>query len=233
MHDDNCFITLTYDDEYLPYGGTLDRSDFQKFMKRLRKSVGKCRVFYCGEYGETTFRPHYHACIFGYRPDDPSLFSQQGEFPLYESPTLTNIWGRGHASFGELTFDTAAYTARYVTKKITGAAAADHYTRMDPETGEVHFLEPEFSGQSRRPGIGLPWLAKYGRDTYDKDEVILQGRSMRPPRAYDRAFEATHYEKMEEIKVSRAARPHKSVSDRRLYSGQIIAAKRLQQRELK
>ena len=235
MHDDNCFITLTYDDENLPEGGSLRQSDFVKFMKRLRKKVPRVRVYYCGEYGETTFRPHYHACLFGWRPADPTLFSTSGEFPLYESPMLAKTWGHGHASFGEMTFETAAYTARYVTKKITGPGADDHYTRMDPETGEIHHIDPEFCGMSRRPGIGLPWLQKYGRDAYDKDEVILRGRSMRPPRAYDKAFENLDYPKMEEIKLARSQRSleRKTIPERQLWNGRKIACQKLKQREMK
>lgn len=193
MHADSCFVTLTYDDDNLPPLGSLDKTHVQLFMKRLRRSVGPVRVFYCGEYGDTTGRPHYHALLFGWRPDDPSLFrSGDGEFPLYESPTLTERWGLGFANFGEVNFETAAYTARYVTKKITGDAAEAHYQVIDPETGEIlGQREPEFNGMSRRPGIGLPWLAKYGRDAYTKDEVILRNRAMKPPRAYDKVFEVT------------------------------------------
>ena len=64
LHENNAFITLTYDDSNLPRGGSLDYSDFQKFMKRLRKRIGRKVSFYCGgEYGDThsisvdTFRP--------------------------------------------------------------------------------------------------------------------------------------------------------------------------------
>ena len=71
MHAQSAFITLTYADEYLPSDGKLKYLDFQLFMKRLRKYCGKeISFFMCGEYGEKTARPHYHACIFGYDFDD-------------------------------------------------------------------------------------------------------------------------------------------------------------------
>jgi len=236
-HEDNCFITLTYNDEHLPYQNTLVRSDLVKFIKRLKKNTKTAfRYYYCGEYGETTQRPHYHACLFGYKPDDPSLFSTNGEHKLYESPTLTSNWGMGHATFGELTFDTAAYTARYVTKKITGDAAEEHYRVVDDDTGEIFYRTPEFNGMSRGGktglgGIGSQWLKKYGKDTYDKDEVILQGRSMQPPKAYDRIFEHTDPQTWERAQAIRSARPRVERTDRQLRAASVIATSKLKLRE--
>lgn len=203
MHTDNCFITLTYDDDNIPFGGTLVLSDWQKFMKRLVKKNGPIRFYHCGEYGETTVRPHYHAILFGYRPNDAELFSTSGETKLYESPSLRKIWGLGHVTFGEATFDTAAYVARYVTKKVTGDAAKDHYEYFDTETGEIFTRKPEYSTMSRRPGIGLPWLDKFGNDAYSKDEVILRNTAMKPPRAYDVRYEQInpqHWKTIESIR---------------------------------
>lgn len=234
MHEDNCFVTLTYSDDNLPPGRTLVLEDWQKFMKRLIKRVGPVRFYHCGEYGETTQRPHYHAILFGWRPPDPCLFSTSGEHPLYESPMLTSIWGLGHVTFGDLTFDTAAYVARYVTKKITGAIADDHYTHIDPETGEITWRKPEYSTMSRRPGIGKKWLEKYGRDTYDKDQVILNGRALTPPKAYDVAFEHIDPDRLMVVKNARLARAQArpKLPDRMLYNGQKIAKSRLQKRDL-
>lgn len=203
MHSDNCFVTLTYDDENLPPGGTLDVADFQKFMKRARKRIPRLRYFHCGEYGETTLRPHYHALLFGWRPDDPKLFRSSGEFPLYESPTLSNIWGLGHASFGEVTFESASYVARYITKKVTGEAAKEHYQVIDEETGEVFQRNPEYTTGSRDPAVGVSWLQKYGRDAYEKDEVVLRARAMRPPRAYDIQMALLDPALWDEVRVAR------------------------------
>lgn len=206
MHTENCFITLTYDDDNLPYPGTLLRKDFTNFVKRLRKKLSpeKFRLFYCGEYGEETARPHYHALMFGYRPPDPELFSQQNEIRLYGSKSLRETWGMGHATFGDLTFESAAYVARYCTKKITGPQAEDHYTMIDPDTGEVWQKLPEFSGMSLKPGIGLPWLKRYGTDSYEKDEIILRDKAMKPPRAYDNAFEVINPQLWATVKSKRS-----------------------------
>jgi hypothetical protein len=243
MHDDACFITLTYDDDHLPYGETLVLPDWQKFMKRLVKKRGPIRYYHCGEYGETTLRPHYHAILFGYRPDDPELFSASGENKLYTSPSLRSSWGMGHCTFGDATFESAAYVARYITKKMTGTAAKEHYETIDPETGEITTRKPEYSTMSRRPGIGLPWLKKYGHDTYQKDEVILNGKAMKPPRAYDNRYEVTDPQTWKTIKSVRQKtnylKHHPSNLDpninysRILKNGETIQTQKLQQRTLK
>lgn len=248
MHDDNCFITLTYNDDNLPYGETLIKSDFQKFMKRFRKNIGPVRFFHCGEYGETTLRPHYHALLFGYRPDDPELFASEGEVKTYTSKTLTDTWGLGHATFGELTFESAAYVSRYCTKKVTGELAEAHYTFVHSETGEIFTRLPEYSTQSRRPGIGRTWLDRFGSDVASKDEVIMRERAMRPPRYYDKVFEHTDPVTWETLASRRKARreekypptPWSILNDlangndqeenRRLHAGEKIANARLQNR---
>lgn len=226
MHDYSCFITLTYSDENLPYGNTLVLEDFQKFMKRLRKKVGPVRFFHCGEYGDETDRPHYHALLYGWSPSDPELFSQKGEYPLYTSPTLTGLWGAGHATFGEVSFDTAAYVSRYVTKKITGDDAIEHYRWMDEETGEIIDRKPPYATMSRRPGIGMEWLRKHGTEAYTHDSVIMRGREMQPPKAYDRAFEHIDPYLLESAKSRRTKRSN--ATDRQLRAGEIISNKRLQ-----
>ena len=150
MHEDNCFLTLTFTDEELlkrenPW--SVDKRDFQLFMKKLRKlTPKKIGYFHCGEYGEKNLRPHYHACIFNYDFDDKQFLKKSGSHNLYVSeklngtkflndnfPHLNNrintksgkrplkgLWPYGSVIIGELTFNSAAYTARYVMKKING-----------------------------------------------------------------------------------------------------------------
>ena len=60
--NENCFMTLTYDDKHLPSDGSLDPKHLTDFIKRLRfhyrdRSI---RYFACGEYGDDSWRPHYH-----------------------------------------------------------------------------------------------------------------------------------------------------------------------------
>ena len=121
MYDENCFITLTYREDALPPLGSLDKRHFQLFMKRLRKRYPKktIRYFQCGEYGEKLSRPHYHACLFNHDFDDKKLFKVEGENRLYVSEKLTQLWPYGYSTVGAVTFESAAYVARYVTKKMT------------------------------------------------------------------------------------------------------------------
>ena len=90
---DNCFVTLTFDDDNIISSGSLVKADFQKFMKRLRKRFGKgVRYFHCGEYGDLLGRPHHHACLFNFSFPDRYLWSSSGGVNLYRSPTLEELW---------------------------------------------------------------------------------------------------------------------------------------------
>ena len=126
LHKENCFITLTYNDEHLPSDMSLQKDDFTKFIKRLRKNTGeKIRYYACGEYGDLYQRPHFHACLFGYRPDDLVLFSVRSGVNLYTSSTLEKAWQyRGFVTVGDVTYYSAAYGARYVLKKTTSNTGA-------------------------------------------------------------------------------------------------------------
>lgn len=186
LHDANCVVTLTYDDDHLPRDGSLDKPAFPKFIRRLRKAGGVVRYFHCGEYGELG-RPHYHGCLFGHDFADKALCepSKSGA-DQWVSAALDGLWPYGIAKIGSLNFESAAYIARYVTKKVTGRAAEGHYARVDDETGEIVQIEPEFATMSRRPGIGRSWFDAFKSDVYPSDEVICRGRSAKPPRYYDK-----------------------------------------------
>lgn len=186
LYQNNCFITLTYSDDKLPPHGSLRLEDFQKFMKRLRKSSeSPIRFFHCGEYGEQTSRPHYHACLFNYDFADKYQFTQRREFPIFRSPLLEELWPHGQSEIGTLTFESAAYVARYITKKMTGPGSDIYYDLIDETTGEVFSLKREYTTMSRRPGIGKGWLDKFKTDVYPDDFIILRGKKLKPPRFYD------------------------------------------------
>lgn len=189
MHERSCFATFTYEDEQLPHGYNLHRKHFQDFMKRLRKRCGYVRVFYCGEYGGETHRPHYHALLFNFRPNDGKILRQKGDRNDYSSEKLNSIWGLGLTEFSDVTFTSAAYVAGYVTKKVTGDPAAKHYEYVDPDDGVIVQRTPEFSGCSNRPGIGQLWIKRWLHDVYPRDQIIINGKAMRPPRYYDKQCE--------------------------------------------
>lgn len=203
---ENSFITLTYRPEDLPRDGSLVKPHFQKFMKRLRKKIAPQRVrfYHCGEYGPKFQRPHYHACLFGYDFPDKVFWKQSPSgAPLYTSELLEQTWGLGFTSVGAVTFESAAYVARYVMKKVNGEKAQEHYWRTDPVTGESVQVEPEYTTMSRRPGIGYWWLQMYGHEVYPEDEVIVNGRQVRPPRYYDGLFEHDEPDVFRQVKRTR------------------------------
>lgn len=209
LHERNSFITLTYNDENLPKGGTLDKRDYVLFMKRLRKHTGPNRVrFYmCGEYGETTWRPHYHACIFGWEPDDKKYHTTTSqEHKVYTSDTLDRIWAKGHTLTADVTFQSAAYVARYCMQKRTGPNAKEWYTRNGIE------LLPEYNDMSRggRTGKGLAaeWLDKYHTDIYNHGALMINGKETQPPKYYDNLYKEINPERLAEIKLEREERAY-------------------------
>lgn len=209
--DDNCYITLTYAPEHLPEGGTLLKKDFQDFMKRLRKKYGnKIRYYHSGEYGGTnTLRPHYHALIFNLGFDDLVHFKTVNEIPLFTSEKLTKLWGKGHCSVGRVTIDSAAYVARYIMKKqypnkkdpASQASYVENYERINTTTGEIHTVSPEYSTMSKN--IGKEWFKRYKTSVYPKDFLTYRGEKFKPPKFYDRLYEADSPEKMAIIRHKR------------------------------
>lgn len=214
LHDDSCFLTLTYDDEHLPHDMSLDVSHFQKFFKRLRKKHGSgIRYFHCGEYGDKYKRPHYHALVFGFDFVDKSLFQEVDDVRLYISDDLDSLWGKGFCTLGDVTFESAAYVARYVCKKVTGDEADYHYQYTCPDTGEVYLRAPEYATMSRRPGIGTGWLDSFMDDVYPSDEVIVNGKPCKPPRFYDDKFKAFDPEAFLDIELAREYNAERFESD--------------------
>lgn len=206
VHDRNCFLTLTYDNANLPPGNTLVLSDLQLFLKRLRKKIQpiKIKFYACGEYGDKYGRPHYHLAIFGYDFADKYLWSRNSNGDaLYRSHLLERIWDLGQSTIGDVTFQSAAYIARYVMKKITGREAPKHYEYVDPVTGEIFDRKPEFNTMSRRGGIGSSWLKKFNTDVYSGDFVVVNGKKCRPPRFYDGQYEIVDPSDMRRVKLAR------------------------------
>lgn len=204
----NCFITLTYDDEHLPNDGSLRKKDFQKFMKRLRKHFAprKIRYYQVGEYGEELNRPHYHACLFNLDFSfDQELFSPNRGYPLFTSKTLQKLWPYGFSTIGDLTFESAAYCARYCTKKVTGKRADDHYLKVDIETGEAYWLQPEYATMSRRPGLARWWYDKYKKDVFPRDELPVPGQGVfrKVPTYYETILGSENEEELELVKERR------------------------------
>jgi len=231
-HKENSFITLTYDDEHLPDRGRLDYSAYQKFMKRLRKATGReVRFYMCGEYGPQNWRPHYHACLFGYDFPDKVYETRTGSGErIYSSALLGKLWPFGYTSVGSVTFESAAYIARYCVQKVTGDDAVEHYKRYD-NLGEYQ-LPPEFNHMSLKPGIGANWFAKFKSDVYNHDYVVINGKECAAPKYYDKLFSREFPDDLETIKFRRERRGranYEDNTDERLAVKEIVTRARMSQ----
>lgn len=212
-HDSAYFVTLTYNDENVPKRDYIDtgtgeklkslslyKRDLQLFFKRLRKRYpnDKIRYFCAGEYGSETFRPHYHCIIYGLHLDDLVFYKNnfQGD-SYFISSRLTDVWGNGHVVVSNVTWETAAYTARYIMKKHKGSEAIFY---------DMHNIEPEFTVMSTKPGIARQYYDEHP-DLYKYDFIHLPNGErplkFKPPRYYDKLYDVEHHEEMQEIKQIR------------------------------
>ena len=205
MHSCSIFLTLTYDDEHLPPGGSLHYPHVQKFFRAQRQKLGKFRFFVCGEYGDQTSRPHYHAILFGFDyPDRVQLNSSYAKRPVYKSAALAKLWPYGTHQIGFISPESARYVAQYSIKKVTGKRAQAHYERLDPVTGEISRLVPEFARMSLRPALGRPWLEKYGQEILTHDNIVLNGSFHGIPRYYNEKLLQMFPMEMEALQAKRA-----------------------------
>lgn len=220
-HETAFFVTLTYDDEHLdplrcvdvstgelePFA-TLSKRDCQLFMKRLRKAHKELypdlhlMYYLTGEYGETSFRPHYHAIIYDLRLSDLKLWTQRDKFVYYTSDWLDSIWQNGRCIVAQVTWETCAYTARYILKKQFGQKAREEYY--------VNGIIPEFSLVSTKPGIARTYFEDtiLQKEIFGKvEEVHIStsdgGRKVRFPKYWDRLFADIDPEKLLSIKEER------------------------------
>lgn len=203
------FLTLTYDDMHIPnfiddginiY--TLRKKDLQDFWKRLRIDLERSgikkdlRYFACGEYGSNTFRPHYHAICYSLPIDDLVFWSKSKTGnPLFRSEYLEKIWKCGIVTVSPVSWETCAYTARYVMKKANGYDK-QYFTDLG--------YDPEFTVMSRRPGIARKYYDKFKDKIYKFDEIILNnGIKVKPPRYYDNLFENDNPDAYKKLKLER------------------------------
>lgn len=185
-------LTLTYDEEHIPPNGSLRRADYTKFAKRLRKRVQgvapapwdesrfPLRILACGEYGTRSGRPHYHAIVSNLQfPDEVGVTGRSRGSDL-----LSELWPFGHSRVDDVTPASISYVAGYVRKKAGSEPRGKRfYEDIDDETGEVLLREMEFVQTPQKPGLGLPWLWRYGSDLR-KQFVVLDGKKRPIPRYF-------------------------------------------------
>ena len=190
MHDENMFLTYTYDDQSIPADHGLDKKYLQNFNKRLRRYLEKnypgkkVSFFQSGEYGEETSRPHYHQILFGFSAPDLQWTSGDEKHKYYTSEIINKIWGHGHVTIADVTPETCNYVARYLLKDLRNNDWKSDYEIADPETGEIHQRIKPFSTMSRNPAIGKSWYQKWKHDCFPSGFVIHQGRKNPVPGYY-------------------------------------------------
>lgn len=213
-HENAYFCTFTYDNDNLPFATsinpdtgeiistpTLVKRDFQLFMKRLRKAYTDNHIkYYCaGEYGSTTARPHYHAILYGLDIKDLEVYKRdQRGYKLYNSDWLNKIWKKGFVVIGDVTWDTCAYTARYIMKKQNGS---------DSKIYDDLNIEKEFSLISTKPAIGREYFDNNVDKFKDYDRIYLStsdgGLNFRIPRYYMKLLEEGYVDDWQRIKDNR------------------------------
>lgn len=228
QYEYNSFVTLTYDPEHLPplkpvvdvntgevfEWPSLVPEDLTKFMKDLRRyysyhyNYDNIRFYSCGEYGDEYGRPHYHLLLFNLPVFDKVYwFTNHEHEKIYISDTLSKIWGKGIVTIGEVTWNSAAYVARYVVKKQKGTTKG----LVDlPGKRLVQGIQPEFVRMSRAPGIAWKYYDEHKNQFYETDEIVIsvrgKARAIKPPRYFDKLYDIDCEDpfKMREIKEKRA-----------------------------
>lgn len=139
-----------------------------------------------GEYGDRTWRPHYHVALFNFPACRRGRTIREGfsSRPMWHRccdacQMVGNAWGEGDVDLGRLEADSAQYVAGYVTKKLT---------KVDDERLAGRY--PEFARMSLRPGIGAAYLERveeairrYGNldeRLVDVPETLRHGKKMMP-----------------------------------------------------
>lgn len=252
-HEHSYMITLTYDEQHVPVSYypdpdtgeaypalSLRKSDVQDYFKRLRRRIdyhdlgGKIRYYVAGEYGERTHRPHYHAVVFGLdlTGDFEPLRKSKSGNPVYYSQLIQDTWGLGLTAVTECNWHSCAYVARYVTKKLSGDYK-DFYATYN--------IEPEFSLQSRKPGIAREYYDEHKDQIYTTDEIFLAlpegAKKIKPVAYYDRLYDLEQPEIVAACKERRRRYAEASESQRQAQTTlsceeQLAARKRLLDKRL-
>lgn len=200
LHRHNWFATLTYSPENLPQYGSLNHRDWQLFAKRVRRRLGKFRYLMCGEYGEQTYRPHYHALIFGLDIPDVEPFSVRRGFPVFRSSALAEAWGLGLVELGTVTAQSARYCATYVLKD---AAAPE---RLDENTGELMPLVKPYGRMSLKPGLGDAWIRRYYPEVLAHGVCYSQDKQFVIPSRFKQILEDIDPEAFDNLKSEAIAK---------------------------
>lgn len=191
------FVTLTYNTDHVPITArgfmSLQKTDLQKFFKRLRKYESKhnknnrkITYYACGEYGTKTRRPHYHAILYNATP--------QG---------IERAWTLGDLHLGQVNEASVGYTLKYMCKDPANPIPAH---KNDDR-------QPIWSIMSK--GIGANYLTT-AKKTWHKRNLlermyipIEDGKKIAMPRYYKQKIYTDHERQhiAKHVKISRESEP--------------------------
>ncbi len=239
LHELNCFITLTYDDN-----SPLCREDplciwnlrykhFQLFMKRLRKKFKglKFSFLMSGEYGSENGRAHFHCILFGLDFPDKKLQYISKGFNHYSSYILQKLWSTtddnknfypiGFVDLTEVDYDCCSYVSQYVLKKAVDYEDVSTISFSDDTKIPVKtFLQvneeervPPFIRMSTKPAIGLEWFKQNQKVVLNEQIYYKKNEDTvlkaKVPRYYEKKFEEFHPEIYEEFTKKRDKKRNK------------------------
>ena len=214
LYDDNCFVTLTYNDDHKPVDGKLKSDDFVRFMKRLRRKVapllgvscfrncdtGKenilrkwlpfgVRYFYCGEYGSQGGRPHFHVLLFNCSFVDKEVVITDDGCRVTTSKQLQDLWSDDEGKpLGFVQIGEVTFeSCSYVARyvlKKIDTMSPEERYRYLKGLSDGTIDDDEYVGMSRRPGVGFGWIQKYFDDVYNQDFVLTRDRYKIRPPKY-------------------------------------------------
>ncbi|WNK14050.1 MAG: replication initiator protein [Microvirus sp.] len=220
VHSASCFTTLTYRDADLPVDGGLDKEEVQRFWKRLRKQVEpqKIRYYACGEYGESTFRPHYHVIIFGLEQCSCSkerwkraTLNPGVPCGCRDRDLVLKNWGHGGVDrLGTVTYDSARYCADYIGKAVTGMKAVGFYgLRQAPF-------------QVMSTGLGRKYVDENREQLLETLGVTVHGVPMGLPRYYAHRLEVNWNEIVNDMTRIKQGEKVAASKKRRQWTGAIL-----------
>lgn len=228
LHEHNWFATLTYSPDHLPAHGGLRHRDWQLFAKRVRRQCGPFRYLMCGEYGEQTLRPHYHALLFGLSLPDISRVGVRRGYPIFRSEKLSSLWKLGLVELGTVTAQSARYCATYVLKDSGSPETLDAYT------GELMQLPKAYGRMSLKPGIGDAWARRYHPEVITHGACLANERRFPIPKRFKQIMEGIdpiRFEELIQTAIAKAQASPDNTGDRLAVRERVALHTRLRYKE--
>lgn len=173
LYEQNCFLTLTYDEKQKGYHNEFQYTDIQKFKKRLRQYCKRTfkktiEVFNVHEYGRNG-KKHWHLIVFNHDFADKTLYTVSNQIPIYTSQLLKRLWPYGYNTIGNVTTASAMYQAQYCEKDFKHGHAGTSK-----------------KSHSKHSGIGKPYFLKHYKQLLTLGYIPINGGKLPLPRSFQK-----------------------------------------------